>query len=257
MSSSRLADIPSAVILGASRGIGAEISRTLAKSGVPKLYLLARSQDKLQNLKNEIKLNCDTQVETVAIDLLDTSKFQNWVHKLEDQGEFPRHWIFNIGGAPEGFVSKKLFDRCQWDEVESMIDLNLLLPMKITHMILPELMRPDIEPEKVNAASLIYVSSGASLGPRPGLLSYATSKRALNAFVETLREEVAEVPIRVCNVLPGMVDTSLHLDNPSVDRAKMIQTEDIANAVKFLLELGDRSCPTQLHIRPQVSPIST
>ena len=133
----------SVVILGASRGIGQEIALHLANEGYEKLILVARNLDALKALEKSVhKIQPDVSVTSYGVDLTDGSACEKFFHQLEDDGEFPKHWIFSYGGSPTGQSNRIPIERREWSNVEDVMELNLLSQMRLTARILLELLRP-------------------------------------------------------------------------------------------------------------------
>ena len=79
----------------------------------------------------------------------------------------------------------------------------------------------------------------------------SASKFGLIGFTQSLYEEVREHGIKVSVILPGFVDTPLISPNRQLDRSKMIQADDIAQAVLFVLTSPPTCCPVEITVRPQ------
>jgi short-subunit dehydrogenase len=159
-----------------------------------------------------------------------------------------------VGGRIEGQWMTGRFEASSWDEISKQLEFNLVLPMRLTHRLLPELLRPSSDGQPINA-SLIYISSQAGYFARPGVAAYGAAKAALNSFAGSIFEELREQGVRVCVVSPGMVGTPLHPESPRLDRSKMISADEVARAVGYALACEPRSCPVEIHLRPQRDPI--
>ena len=84
--------------------------------------------------------------------------------------------------------------------------------------------------------------------------AYAASKFGPIGFTQSLYEEVREHGIKVAVILPGYVDTPLIPPNRQLDRSKMIQADDIAQAVHYVLTSAATCCPVEITIRPRRTP---
>ena len=84
--------------------------------------------------------------------------------------------------------------------------------------------------------------------------AYSASKFGLIGFTQSLYEEVREQGIKVSVILPGFVDTPLIPPNRQLDRSKMIQAEDVAHAVQYVLTSPATCCPVESAVRPQKTP---
>jgi short-subunit dehydrogenase len=251
------------VILGASRGIGRATALELARRGAAELHLVARTRKDLESLAREISaFSPQTRTRIFCVDLMQEASLDGLFHAFEDLPEFPRHWVLNVGGRLKGPWTTGPFESFAWSEIESQLRFNLELPAKIVHRILPELLRPREDAnENSNSAralqgSLIFLSSQAAYGPRSGTAAYAAAKAGLSSLASSLYVELREKRIRVSLVSPGMVDTPLHAESPRLDRSKMIGADDVASAIAWILECDPRTCPYEIHLRPQQDPLA-
>ncbi|HVJ66100.1 MAG TPA: SDR family oxidoreductase [Bdellovibrionota bacterium] len=242
------------VIVGASRGIGENLARTLVEAGYRNLHLVARSQKKLEALRRDLERHSDeVSVRVHVRDMCIEKDLMALVHELQSENAFPRHWVLSVGGTPSGKFLIEPFESTPWEQIVSTVDLNFMAPMRIMHQVLPELMRPNSD-GVVEPASVIALSSQAAHHARGGASVYAAAKHGLWGLVRSVAEEVRELGIRLAVVAPGMVDTELHPSHPKLDRSKMIPVEDVSRAILFTLECSVASAPFEVHIRPQRSP---
>lgn len=99
---------------------------------------------------------------------------------------------------------------------------------------------------------IINVSSLAGKHPFAGGAAYCASKAGLNAFTESLMQEVRRAGIRVSCVLPGSVDTEFAGNTPSPDVGWKLAASDVAQTVLDLLRHPPRALPSRVEIRPAV-----
>jgi len=247
MSGVDLSNLSELVIFGASKGIGAAIARELALKKLPKIHLVARNKEAMATLATELG-SSDVEIVCHEVDLASEKEVERLFHHFEDQGAFPRHWIFSVGGFPGGQLSKGPFESYTWAGVKELLELNLEIPMRLSLRIVPELLRAG------TPASLIYLSSQAGFHGRAGLLPYSTAKFGLNGFAKSLFAELRESLVKVCLVAPGYVDTDLIPESPQLDKSKMIEAHDVATAVSWALSVSKRCCPIELHLLTQQQP---
>jgi short-subunit dehydrogenase len=119
-------------------------------------------------------------------------------------------------------------------------------------MILAQRLLPAMIEKGEGAVINIGSVSGKS-GEAEGA-AYSASKFGLIGFTQSLYEEVRERGIKVAVILPGFVDTPMIPPVKHLDRSKMIQADDVAKAVQFVLNAPATSCPVEITIRPQRSP---
>jgi short-subunit dehydrogenase len=84
--------------------------------------------------------------------------------------------------------------------------------------------------------------------------NYSASKFGMIGFTQSLYEEVSEHGIKVAVILPGFVDTPMISSAKHLDRSKMIQAEDVAQAVLYVLGTPSTACPVEIMIQPQCTP---
>jgi NADP-dependent 3-hydroxy acid dehydrogenase YdfG len=221
-----------ALVTGASSGIGAATAELLAREGAL-IAAVARRADRLDRLVKRIEVVGGCAGAFPA----DVSK------EPEARGVVARvlahYGCIDILVNSAGIVrpgSVETADPTHWRE---MIDINLLAAMYLSQAVLPG-MRSRADGHIVNVSS----TAGRLVGIRHA--GYTASKHAVNAFSDTLRQEVAALGIRVTIVEPGATNTEIAESVPdAADRAAMLahiagqgnmRSEDVANAILFALQ---------------------
>jgi len=182
-----------ALVTGASAGLGQEFARQLAPHARA-LILVARRTDRLEELKAEIDRPGLT-VHCHAADLSDEVQIEALLAALAASGERVTLLINNAGLGDHGF-----FENSEWQRVAAMIDVNIRALTRLTHAILPDLVR-------AGRGAILNVSSIASFLPLPKMAVYAASKAYVTSFTEALRAELRHTGVSVTAVCPGPVDT--------------------------------------------------
>ena len=182
-----------ALITGASSGFGREFARQLAPSAGT-LILVARRADRLEELKAEVARPGLT-VHCHAVDLADEAQTEKFLSTLAESGERVSLLINNAGCGDHG-----LFEDSEWRRVQAMLDVNITALTRLTHALLPDLVR-------ARRGAILNVSSIASLIPVPKLTVYAATKAYVTSFTEGIRAEVRGTGVTVTAVCPGPVDT--------------------------------------------------
>jgi Short-chain dehydrogenases of various substrate specificities len=183
----------SAVITGASAGIGREFARQLAPHA-KRLVLIARRRERLEELRDQLgRINSKLLVEAQIADLSRSEEVKKLGATLEK--EQVDVLVNNAGLGDYGSVA--IADPGRLDE---MIQVNVLALTILTRALLPQMIA------QKNGA-IINVSSSASFLPIPGLAVYAATKAYVTSFSEALRAEVARDGIAVCALCPGPVHT--------------------------------------------------
>ena len=213
-----------AAVTGAASGIGLECAKMLLDAGV-RVGLVDREGDKLHHLCAELGPNAFP----VVIDLTSPASVANMLPQiLEVAGQLD---IFhaNAGSYVGGPVAEG--DPDQWDR---MLNLNVNAAFRSVHAVQPHMIER-------GSGDIIMTSSIAGLVPVVWEPIYTASKHAIQAFVHTVRRQVAPHGIRVGAVAPGPVITALIADWPTekLEAAKeagdLMEPTDVAAAVKFML----------------------
>ena len=221
------------LITGASTGIGAETARQAVGRGW-RVALGARSADKLDALAGELG---EERALAHACD----------VTEWDDQEAFVAAAIERFGQvdavfANAGFGAKRGFLEETPEQWRSMVLTNVLGAAYSIRAALPHF-------KERNAGHFLLTSSVAGRRALPGSL-YSSTKWAVTGMGEALRQEVAETPIKVTLIEPGMVDTPF-FDNP-VKGA--LQSDDIARAVMFALAQPSHVDVNEILVRPVHQP---
>jgi 3-oxoacyl-[acyl-carrier protein] reductase len=228
-----------ALVTGAGRGIGKAVALSLAQLGC-RVILAARSREQLEEVHREIR-DRGGEALVVAADLTRDEDIQHLVESSRSWGTVDI-LINNAGWGKRAPVVKG--DVEDWDRT---FRVNLRAPMILAKMLLPSML------EKGEGAVINIGSVSGKTGEANGA-AYAASKFGLIGFTQSLYEEVREHGIKVAVILPGFVDTPLIPPNRQLDRSKMIQADDIAQAVHYVLTSPATCCPVEITVRPQKTP---
>ena len=203
-----------ALITGASSGFGSEFARQLAPHA-RSLILVARRLDRLEALKRELDrpgltIHCHTAALAQEVEI------EAFLAALMASGERVTLLINNAGLGDHGF-----FENSEWSRVKRMLDVNIGALTRLTHALLPELVR-------TGRGAILNVSSIASLVPIPKLAIYSATKAYVTSFSESLRAELRGTGVSVTALCPGPVDTEFF------DIAERGNPDDTAPAPELL-----------------------
>ena len=229
-----------ALVTGAGRGIGKAIALRLADAGC-KLFLCARTVDQLRDVKSEIEQSGSTAA-CISADLTRDEDIERLVEESQRQFGGIDYLINNAGWGQRAPVV-----RARVEDIDQTLRLNLRAPMLLARRLVPAMI------EKGEGAVINIGSVSGKSGEADGA-AYSASKFGLIGFTQSLYEEVREHGIKVSVILPGFVDTPLIPPVKHLDRSKMIQADDVAQAVLYILNSPITSCPTEITIRPQRTP---
>lgn len=183
-----------ALITGASSGIGLEMARLHAQAG-GNLVLVARRENKLNELKTELEKQFGVQVTVIAKDLNKESAAEEIFETTRSAGITVNYLINNAG-----FGGLGKFHERKWDDDRSMIQVNILALTTLTRLYLNEMV-------KRNEGKILNVSSTAALMPGPLQAVYYASKAFVTSFSNALSEELADTKITVSVLMPGATET--------------------------------------------------
>ncbi|MBA2665361.1 MAG: SDR family NAD(P)-dependent oxidoreductase [Bradymonadaceae bacterium] len=180
-----------AIITGASAGLGWEFARQLDGSDeIDELWLVARRQDKLDELAAELK---KTPARTFAIDLTNPEQLRQLFDALEE-GKPTISWLINNAG----FGKVGAFDSFDVDTNLNMIDLNVRSLTEITQRALPYCAK---------GSKILQIASSAGWLPLTNFAVYAATKAYVVNFSNALSQELKSRGISVTAVCPGPVRT--------------------------------------------------
>ncbi|MCW6050344.1 SDR family NAD(P)-dependent oxidoreductase [Microcoleus sp. A2-C5] len=188
-----------ALVTGASRGIGRSIALELARQGVKRLVIVARNRKQLIELAEEIDV-FGTEVVPLALDLtqsvaVNIAIAQAW----RDCG--PIHLLVNCAGV----AHQASFLRSPLPLIEEEIALNLLGTYTITRLIARRMATQE-------DGTIVNVSSLMGKIAAPTMATYSATKFAILGFTQALRSELTQYNVRVTALLPSLTDTDMVRD---------------------------------------------
>lgn len=183
-----------ALITGASSGIGECFARTLAQSGYG-LILVARSEDKLQALAADLRSQHGLPVTVILSDLTKATAVADLAAAVQAQGLTVDFLINNAG-----FGSAGAFAKASAERDAQMIALNVQALVALCHVFLPAMQQRE-------HGAILNVASTAAFQPLPGLAIYAATKAFVLSFTEALWAEARRKGVTVTALCPGPVDT--------------------------------------------------
>lgn len=222
-----------AIVTGASRGIGEAIARTLANDGA-RVALVARSGDALRALAASLP-NDPVVIEA------DFGDNANWAPTAEAAVKHLGTVDFLVNNA--GVVAQENMKRLTPDGLDYVMNVNVRNLILFTHALTPAL--------TASRGAVVNISSVSSFGGGIGQVAYATSKGAVNSFTRNASLDLGRFGVRVNAIAPGVIDDGMWNTafSSGVDRdATMASMKDrlplegrwgsaqnIADAVAFLL----------------------
>lgn len=224
MSTTKSSTAGTAVVTGASSGIGAATAVALSHAGFT-VALGARRVDRL----NDVAASCPGPTTIHQLDVTDGDSVAAFTAAVDDC----RVLVNNAGGAL-GADPIATADLDQWQE---MYDTNLLGTLRLTQGFLPALVGS-------GDGHVVVIGSIAAIDPYIGGGGYNGVKAAQHSFCEVLRRETVGLPIRVSEVQPGLVETEFSLVRFNGDEQRAaavydgmtpLSAEDVAELVAFIV----------------------
>jgi len=231
-------DQRTAIVTGASSGIGAATARALAADGY-QVVLGARRLERLHELAEEIG------AEPLPLDVTDQESVAAFVAAVPDCAVL----VNNAGGAL-GLDPVATGDEEQW---RTMYEANVLGTMRMTRALLPRLIGS-------GDGHVFGVTSIAAFEPYRGGAGYNAAKHAQRATLRALRLELLGEPVRVTEVAPGMVETEFSLvrlggDAEAAARVYRgmtpLRAEDVAECIRWAASLPPHVNVDEIVVRPR------
>src|SRR5512140_248297 len=226
-----------ALVTGGSRGIGLAIARALAAESA-QVVITGRSEAHLASARHEIEAAGPAKVETLQAD----------VRRYDETSRAIAGAVSRFGGldvlvnnAGVGiFADVAEMTPEQWTEV---IETNLTGVFNACHAAIPHLRRR-------GGGTIINISSLAGKNSFTSAAAYCASKAGLNAFSESLMQEVRYDNIRVSYIMPGSVATEFSSGDAARGADWKIAPEDVAEIVLDVVRQNPRSLASRIELRP-------
>lgn len=233
-------NLQTAVVTGASSGIGAAIALCFAGEGA-KLHLIGRNADALEAIAQTARKN-SPQVLTYRADLSadkDLAKLQANLKRKVERLDILVHSAGVIAMGPVETASLADFDR--------QYRTNVRAPFALTQALLPML--------RAQHGSVVFINSSAGMITRAGISQYSATKHALKAVADSLRAEVNMEDIRVLSVYPGRTaspqQAAIHeVEGKTYSPQLLMQPADVARIVVDALKVNRTAEVTDINIRP-------
>ncbi|MFT5914608.1 MAG: NADP-dependent 3-hydroxy acid dehydrogenase YdfG [Flammeovirgaceae bacterium] len=228
-----------AIITGASRGIGKEVAIQLAKKGV-NTVLVARGKEDLKKLRNTItKLGAETLI--VPADISEEQEVEKVMKKAIKR--FGKVDIIINNAGIGVFKPVEEIETKEWDDV---MQVNVRGTFLLTKAVIPAM-------KKRKQSWIINIASDVSKRTFANGSVYCASKYAQHAFAESVRKEVSSFGIKVSNIYPGLVDTYFGDTQQGIDEKKdWLKPKDIAKAVLYILDAPNYTVIDEIMLHPTV-----
>jgi 3-oxoacyl-[acyl-carrier protein] reductase len=229
-----------ALVTGASRGIGFAIARKLGQMGA-KVAICARDSGKLEDAAARLR-NDGVVVLAATADVASAAEIASLVTKTEKSLGSIEILVNNAGIGYFGPVQEA--DEKNWD---SVLDTNLKSVFLLSKAVAPGMIER-------RTGHIINIGSLAGKNAFKNGSIYCASKWGLMGLTECMAEDLREYGIRVSVICPGSVATEFGSPASKKNPQKMLQPDDIAHAVEMLVTQATQSFISELLIRPTQKP---
>ena len=226
-----------ALITGASSGIGFELARCFARDGY-NLLMVAHYRGKLQDAANKIQQEFPSvQVDTIALDLSKDNAPEKLFNEVQQRGRQLDVLVNNAGFGEYG-----PFSESDLQKELAMIHLNVIALVHLTKLFLPSMLNR-------NSGKILQLGSVASFMPAPLQSVYGATKAFILSFSEALQEELKESNVTVTVLCPPATDTNFFkvagAQDSKIAQGNLATPEEVAAGGYEALMKGDaRAIPT-------------
>lgn len=222
------------LVTGASKGLGRELAIEFARNGA-NLLITARNLVLLEALKEEITRKFHRKCRIVAGDICDSMVFDDLCNAAD---ELAVQILVNNAGL----VSIDLLEDAGEERIEKMVNLNLLVPIKLTRRLLPAF-------KKNQAGTIVNINSSAGRKPAAKHVVYTATKHGMRGFSDALKEEIKGQGIRILDISPGKMATDLFsADDKELDMSNFMAPQEIAEVTIQLLQMSDKCSPSEFAV---------
>ena len=223
-----------AIITGASRGIGKSIAFRLAECGCD-LFLISRTQNALDKVKNEILNKFDVQIESYVADIGDSESVKKTFSDI-----ISKYKKVDILVNNAGITKDNILIRMSDDEWNTVINTNLTGYFNCCKAVIKQMI-------KQKYGRIINISSIIALNGNSGQTNYAASKAGIIGLTKSLSKEIGSRNITVNAIAPGFIQTEMTKELDEINKEKFLNTiplkcfgkpEDVANLASFLASRG-------------------
>lgn len=204
-----------ALITGASNGIGLELAKIFASKGA-NLVLVARSKSKLDDLKSELESKYKVNVLVIAKDLSAANSAQEVYEETTQKGIRIDYLINNAGFGDFG-----MFAETDWNKELQMINLNITTLTQFTKLYLQDML-------KRSSGRIMNVASTAAFQSGPTMAIYCATKAYVLSFSEAISNEVSDKGVTVTALCPGATESGFQaaaaMDESELFKGKKLPT---------------------------------
>lgn len=215
-----------ALITGASSGIGRDLATVFAREGYD-LIITARREERLQTIKKELESRFNCTINVFACDLAEVESPEKLYRFVNDASLTISVLVNNAGIGDFG-----LFSDSDWQKIAIMLNLNITSLTHLTHLFLPDLMRQE-------KAYIMNVASTAAFQPGPLMSVYYATKHYVLAFSEAIANELSSTGVVVSALCPGPTASEFQ-EVSNMEKSKLFELFPVASSAD-VAEFGYRA----------------
>lgn len=220
-----------AIITGASRGIGAQLVKSFAKNGYDIWACARKKKSDFEQSMSEIAMKYGVIIKPIYFDLSDEEQVKIGIKEILKEKK-NIDVLINNAGVPYG----GLFTMTSITKLREVFEVNVFSQVLIMQLVARQMM-------KQKSGCIINMCSVGGIETNPGYLAYGSSKAALMWITKSVSRELGAYNIRVNGIAPGLIDTDMGnykseeelnkvLNRMSIHR--MGRTEEVANAALYI-----------------------
>ncbi len=181
-----------AIVTGATAGIGYKTAELLAEQGV-NLIITGRREKRLEEIRDKFESDFGADVQTAAFDVRDADACRSFVESISANIDI----LVNNAGLAKG--TDPVYE-AEFDDWNTMIDTNVKGLLYLSRLIIPQM-------KERNTGHIINVGSTAGHESYAGGVVYTATKHAVKAITESTKKDLHGTEVRVSMVSPGLVET--------------------------------------------------
>ena len=210
-----------ALITGASSGIGLELARLFAQNKT-NVVLVARSEGKLRELAQELNKQYGVQVRIITKDLSQYGAAQAVYDQLKTQQIAVDYLVNNAGFGDFGF-----FHESDWAKQEMMINLNITALTHLTRLLVTDMVQR-------KSGKILNVASTASFQPGPLMAVYYATKAYVLFFSEAIANELADKGVTVTALCPGPTESGFQ-NAAAMEQSRLVKGKKLPTSAEVAL----------------------
>ena len=226
-----------AIVTGASSGIGKAICETLLETGY-EIYGIGRDFSQAESIVGNGSFH------KIEFDLFETNKIEPLIRDISKGKTIDL--LVNCAGV--GYYG--LHDEISPENISELVRTNLEVPLLLSNILLKKL--------KESKGTIINIASVTATQSNPHGAAYGATKAGLLSFSKSLFDEVRKHGVKVTTILPDMTDTNLYRNadfEASKEENARLVPQDVADAVRYILNSDPHMVITEFTVRPQLHRI--